>query len=135
MESRQAATVELLKTIPLFASLSPDELRTVAPAAREANVAAGEILLSQATPGREVLVLIDGAATVERDGVVIASVGSGEVIGEIGVLTRMSRMATVTTTAPSRLLVIEADAFRSLMERIPALGTEAWKASALRLQR
>jgi CRP-like cAMP-binding protein len=131
----QRTLVELLKRVPLFAGLSPDELATVAAAAEASHAPAGKMLVSQATPGREVIVLLEGGATVERDGNVIGSVGPGEIIGEIGVVTRMSRTATVTTTLPSQLLVIDADAFRSLMETIPALGKGAWEESASRLER
>lgn len=134
MEGQGKATQELLQRVPLFAGLSPQELEAVAAASEQSNVPAGERLLSQATPGREVIVLLEGAASVEKDGATIGSVGPGELIGEIGVVTRMSRTATVTTTMPTRLLVIDADAFRSLMERIPALSKGAWKETASRLE-
>jgi CRP/FNR family cyclic AMP-dependent transcriptional regulator len=134
MAQQRTATVELLKGAPLFASLSPDELAAVAAAAEESHVPAGKTLVSQKTPGREVIVLLDGEATVERDGEVIGSIRPGEIIGEIGVVTRMSRTATVTTTMPSHLLTIDADTFRSLMETIPALSKGAWRETASRLE-
>jgi CRP/FNR family cyclic AMP-dependent transcriptional regulator len=130
----EASRVDVLKRSPLFASLSPEELEAVASAGRELRVPAGQTLVSQATPGWEVVVILGGAATVEKDGIVIGLLGPGEVIGEIGVLTRMSRTATVATTEPSHLLVIDADAFRSLMERIPLLSEGAWEATAARLK-
>jgi CRP-like cAMP-binding protein len=134
VENQGQSKVELLKGVPLFAGLSPGELEAVAAAAEESSVPDGTTLVSQATPGREVIVLLNGGATVERDGNSIGSIGPGEVLGEIGVVTRMSRTATVTTTMPSHLLVIGADAFRSLMERIPALSKGAWKETASRLE-
>ena len=126
--------IDLLRRSPLFATLSAAEIAEVASATAELNVPAGETLLSQATPGGEVVVLVAGAATVERDGTVIGSVEPGDVIGEVGVMTRMSRVATVTTTQPSHLLVIKADAFRALAERIPALDKGAWKMTASHLK-
>jgi CRP-like cAMP-binding protein len=134
VENPGQTKIALLKGVPLFANLSTDELEAVAAAAEESSVPDGTTLLSQATPGREVIVLLDGGATVERDGNTIGSIGPGEVVGEIGVVTRMSRTATVTTTMPSHLLVIGADAFRSLMESIPALSKGAWKETASRLE-
>lgn len=129
-----ASSVERLQSVPLFAELSRDELQSVAAVAEESSVPDGTTLVSQATPGREVIVLLDGGATVERDGTALGSIGPGDVVGEIGVVTRMSRTATVTTTMPSRLLVIGADAFRSLMESIPALSKEVWRETASRLE-
>ena len=134
VQHRVDAKVELLKRVPLFAGLAANELDAVAAAAEESRVPVGETLLSQEEPGREVVVLLDGAATVERDGQTVGTVRSGDVVGEIGVLTRMSRTATVTTTMPSHLLVIPADAFRSLMDMIPALAKGAWKATSARLE-
>jgi CRP/FNR family transcriptional regulator, cyclic AMP receptor protein len=134
VEQRTPTSVEVVRRIPLFAGLPPADLEAIASVAEEVHVPAGETLLSEATPGREVILLVEGGATVAKDGAAVGSVGPGELIGEIGVLTRMSRIATVTTTAPSHLLVIEADAFRSLIERIPALEKGAWDATASRLE-
>jgi CRP-like cAMP-binding protein len=128
------ADIELLKQIPLFESLSPTEIESVAAAAQVVDVPAGQTLATEATPGRDVMVLLEGAAKVEHDGSTIASAEPGAVIGEIAVVTRMSRTATVTTTMPSRLLVIDANAFRSLMDTIPALGRGAWASTAAQLK-
>jgi len=98
-----SADIELLKQIPLFESLSPTEIESVAAAAHVVDVPAGQTLATEATPGRDVMVLLEGAAKVEHDGSTIASAEPGAVIGEIAVVTRMSRTATVTTTMPSRL--------------------------------
>src|SRR3954452_25402122 len=91
VQHRENAKLDLLKRVPLFAGLSVNELSAVAAAAEESKVPVGETLLSQEEPGREVVVLLDGAATVERDGEVVGTAGPGDVVGEIGVLTRMSR--------------------------------------------
>jgi CRP-like cAMP-binding protein len=126
--------VDLLRSVPFFAGLSADELDAVAAAAAEANVPVGEALLSQATPSGGVVVLLDGGAAIEKDGETIGTVEPGDVVGEVGVVMRMRRTATVTTTMPSHLLVIEADAFRALLDTIPALARGAWKATNTRLE-
>jgi len=128
------AKVELLQRVPFFAGLSVAELDAVATAAEESTVPSGETLLSEATPAGDVVVFLDGAAAIEKDGETIGTIGPGDVVGEIGVVMRMRRTATVTTTMPSHLLVIEADAFRSLLDLIPALAKGAWKATNARLE-
>jgi len=134
VQHRENAKVELLKRVPFFAGLSAGELDAVATAAEESTVPAGATLLSQATPGGDVVVLLDGAAAIEKDGETIGAIGPGDVGGEICVVMRMRRTASGTTTMPSHLLVIEADAFRSLLDRIPALAKGAWKATNARLE-
>src|SRR3954452_6868585 len=63
-----ASRVDLLKGIPLFATLSPDELEVVASAAHELRVPAGETLVSQATAGRGGGGVVGGSAHGGEDG-------------------------------------------------------------------
>lgn len=114
------------------AALTPDELAAVAGLAEEVSVPAGHELTREGEPGREFIVLVEGAATVEREGETVATLGAGDFLGEIAMLVRAPRTATVTTTEPSRLLVFDDRAFRELTQRIPSLASRAWAATAAR---
>lgn len=116
----------------MAASLTAGELAAVAELAQEVSVPAGAELTRQGEPGREFIVIAEGAATVERDGATVATLGPGDFLGEIALLVRSARTATVTTTEPSRLLVFDDRAFRELTERIPTLASRAWAATAAR---
>jgi CRP/FNR family transcriptional regulator, cyclic AMP receptor protein len=124
---------ELLKQVPLFAGFSRDELRAVAAVADELDVPAGRALTRQGEPGREFVVLVDGEATVEENGKAVATLGRGDFLGEIALLTRSPRTATVTTTAPSRLLVLSDRAFRVLADTVPNFAARTWAATAARM--
>jgi CRP-like cAMP-binding protein len=113
-------------------TLTADELAEVAGLAEEVSVPAGHELTREGEAGHEFLVLVDGAATVERDGRTVATLGPGDFLGEIALLVRARRTATVTTTEPTRLLVFDDRAFRELTERIPTLGARAWSGTAAR---
>ena len=63
----------------------------------------------------------------------LAALGPGDFFGEIALLTRSRRTATVTTMEPSRLLVLGDRAFREATERMPDLAAHAWAATAARL--
>ena len=108
--------VDLIRSIPLFAKLKRDELERVAQLADEVDVPAGHVLMRQGANGAEAFIIASGTAEVERDGKQLGSYGPGSLIGEIALLSEGPRTATVTTTEPSRLLVLAHREFHSLMQ-------------------
>lgn len=113
-----------LKSVPVFAGLSKEELRRIAECAEEVDVEAGEQLLREAAYAFEFLVISSGAAEVVRDGDHVAHLGPGDVMGEIGALTHGQRIASVVATAPSRVIYIRAQDFRHFAEEMPELGRQ-----------
>ncbi len=121
------AKIELLSRIPLFTRCSRAELREVALSADEIDLPEGHVLMREGQRGREFFVLVDGTARVTRKGRKVADLRSGDWLGEIAILTRSPRTATVTATSPVRALVIRDGAFRNVVETMPrvALGVLA----------
>ena len=130
---RKNAKVELIKHVPLFSGLSKRELEEVSSIADELAVEKGTDLTHEGAAGHEFLVLIDGAADVRRRGRRINTLGAGDFLGEIALVTGAPRTATVTTTATSRMLVITARDFRALLRRTPPLQLKVLEAIAARL--
>ena len=122
--------IELLKQVPLFAGTSTNELRQIAARVDEIDVPAGYTLTREGDRGREFVVLVEGSATVENDGRVIATLGDGDFLGEIALLLYTQRTATVRTTTPSRLLVMTDRDFRALVDDVPAFSRRVWSAAA-----
>jgi CRP-like cAMP-binding protein len=130
---RKNAKIELLKGVPMFRECSKKELDQLAGLADELDLPAGRKLTSEGASGREFIVIVDGAAEVMRKGRKLADLYSGDFLGEIALITGEPRTATVTTTKPSRLLVITAQAFRSLLRDLPSLQFKVLEAVAARL--
>jgi CRP/FNR family transcriptional regulator, cyclic AMP receptor protein len=126
------AKTALLKQIPLFQQLSKRELAQVAALADEIDLPAGRTLTTEGANGREFVVLVDGIADVSQDGDVVNTLGPGDYLGEIALVTGEPRTATVTTRSPSRLLVMNASAFRSLLHDSPQLKKRVLATAALR---
>jgi len=122
----------LLKQVPLFQQLSKRELAQVAALADEIDLPAGRTLTTEGANGREFVVLVDGIADVSQDGEVVNTLGPGDFLGEIALVTGEPRTATVTTRSPSRLLVMNAAAFRSLLHDAPQLKKRVLATAALR---
>jgi CRP/FNR family transcriptional regulator, cyclic AMP receptor protein len=93
-----------LKDIYLFSELSDDEARRLAAFATETSVAEGQILMKEGDYSTELIGIEEGTADVVRDGNKIASLKEGDVIGEMGLLSREPRSATVVATSPMRVV-------------------------------
>ncbi len=111
-----------LRTIPLFESLSSDERHAIAPHADEVEVPEGTELVRQGEFAYEFFVIEDGTAEVMRDGDRIAELGPGDFLGEMGIVAKAVRNATVATTSPARVIVMTEQALRSLTRTNPGVA-------------
>ena len=111
-----------LRTVPLFESLSRDERRAIAPHADEIEVPEGTELVRQGEFAYEFFVLEDGTADVMRDGECIAQLGPGDFLGEMGIVGKVVRNATVVTTSFTRAIVMTEQALRSMTVTNPAVA-------------
>lgn len=93
-----------LKEIPIFSHLSDEEAKRLAAFASETSVAEGQILMKQGDYSTELIGIQEGTADVIRDGEKIASLGQGDLIGEMGLLEREPRNADVIATSPMRVM-------------------------------
>ena len=130
---RRNQKVELIKRVPLFANCSKRELQQIAGIADEIDLREGKVLTEQGKPGREFFVMLEGSADVAKDGKRINRLGDGDFFGEIALVSRSPRTATVTATSPVRALVITDRAFRQLLEDTPEIQRKVLEALAARL--
>jgi cAMP-dependent protein kinase regulator len=93
-----------LTALPIFSDLSPEEANRLAAFATETSAASGQILMKQGDYSTELIGIEEGTADVIRDGQKIASLKQGDLIGEMGLLSREPRSADVIATSPMRLL-------------------------------
>jgi len=93
-----------LTAIHIFSHLSDEEARRLATFATETSVAEGQILMKQGDYSTELIAIEEGTADVVRDGEKIASLKSGDLIGEMGLIERRPRNADVIATSPMRVL-------------------------------
>ena len=108
-----------LKAIPVFEDLDDESLHNIAAIAAEVSVPAGKELVREGDYSYDVLAIEEGEAKVERGGEHIADIGPGDVIGEMGVLDRSQRSATVTATSPMRLITLTSWDVRRLRKSAP----------------
>jgi CRP/FNR family cyclic AMP-dependent transcriptional regulator len=110
-----------LKRIPVFADLEEDALSNIAALAAEVSVPEGKELVREGDYSYDVLAIEEGTAKVERGGEHIADLGPGDVIGEMGVLERSQRNATVVATSPMLLVTLTSWDIRKLRKSTPGV--------------
>ena len=111
-----------LAGLALFAELSDDELTEIAASCREVAVADGDTIATQGDNAYEFFVVEDGEADVRRDGDVIAWVGPGDVIGEIGLLVTGTRTASIVARSPMTLVAMFTREFKQVERSTPAVA-------------
>jgi CRP/FNR family cyclic AMP-dependent transcriptional regulator len=130
---RKNAKVELIKSVPLFSECSRKDLEEIAGIADEIDLREGKELTKEGRPGREFFVLIEGDADVKKGSRRINRMAAGDFFGEISLVTRRPRTATVVATSPVRALVITDRSFRTLLEHQPEIQNKVMSALAARL--
>ena len=135
MPLRSDAKIQLLKSVPLFAGCSKAELRRLASIADEIDLREGTVLTREGRIAHEFFVLIEGTVRVTKENRKVADLGAGDWLGEIALLTRAPRTATVTATSPLRTLVIIDREFRQLVSEVPSIAMKVLTCVAERLSR
>jgi voltage-gated potassium channel len=117
------ATPAELAAVPLFAPLSEPELAEIASWFDATDVGEGVRLVGEGASGYTFFVLADGSAVVTANGEEVGTLWPGDFFGEIAILGDGRRSATVTTTAPSRVLVMFGTEFRRLQQNHPEIAS------------
>ena len=125
--------LDLLKGIPLFEHCSKKDLQHIAAIADEIDLRAGKVLIQEGERGREFFVIVEGEVEVRRTGRKVATLGPGDFVGEMALLSKAPRNATVTCLTARDALVITDRAFLDLLKRMPDLWQKVARALAERL--
>jgi CRP/FNR family transcriptional regulator, cyclic AMP receptor protein len=123
---------ETLRLIPLFAKLSDEALRALELTVRELSVSEGTHIVDEGNYSYDFSIIEDGTANVVRDDEVIAELGPGDFFGEVGLLEKEQRNASVVATSRVRLLTLTAWDLRRLGQRMPDVVEKIHGAAAQR---
>ena len=126
--------VDVLSGVWLFSGCTKKELTALAALATQVDVPAGKVLATQGQPGREFFVVVSGKAEATRGNVPIGVLGPGTFFGEMSLLENKPRVATVTTTEPTSVLVLTAQEFDSVVEMMPTVDRKILVVLAERLR-
>ena len=108
-----------LKSLPLFADVPDEELVQVAGFAQEVNVDQGRELVREGDFSYEFMAIEEGEAEVTRGGEHVADLGPGDFFGEMGLLEKTLRNATVTAKTPMKLVTLTGWDMKRMERHIP----------------
>ena len=119
---RQPSPTSHLSSVPLFAGCSKKELAAIARGSDQLSVPDGHVITRQDERAHEAFVITAGKAIVKRNGRKVAELGPGDAVGELGLLDRGVRTATVVADGPTEVLVIGPREFSGLLHEVPSLA-------------
>jgi CRP-like cAMP-binding protein len=114
--ARSDSFVETLATVPLFSACSKKELQMVAKSADQVTYPAGKAVVTEGAAGTEFFVILDGQARVERHGKQVATLGPGDFFGDLALLDRAPRNASVIADSELELAKLGQRAFDALLD-------------------
>lgn len=132
--ARRDAYLDHLAAVPMFASCSRQELTEIGRRTEEITVKAGATLVKQGSSSRELFLIVDGEATVDRDGKKVAKLGPGDHFGELGIFERLPRSASVVADTELDVLVLDRPQFHGLLSDVPNIARAVLRNMASRLR-
>lgn len=117
--ANKEVSLDRIRTLDFFAGFSDDELRQVVQLSEEIDADLGAELTEQGRTGDVAYVILDGTASVTMAAKQVATVGPGETVGEMALLSHKPRNATVTATTAMKLLALDTRQFKALLEKNP----------------
>ena len=123
-----------LKSIWLFSGCSGSELRKIRSSLDSVAVPAGKVLVEEGRIGQEFFIIVVGTAKVTRNGRKVATLGPGSHFGELALLDRRPRSASVISETDMDVLVMSQRQFNGLLESVPSIARKMLTALATRLR-
>jgi HEAT repeat protein len=111
--------VIFLRRAALFAGLPPQDLQPIAEVAEEHLFAEGDLIAAEGEPGETTYIIVEGDVDVVADGRTLAVRGSGDVIGEMSVISSRLRVASLRAKSDVRVLEIRKPAFEAILHERP----------------
>jgi len=130
--------VLLLREVPIFTDLSPEDLQKLAGIANEQWYPNSTTIFNQGDEGNEMFIIVDGQVKVVRSAngkdQTLAQRGPGEFVGEMAIIESVPRSATLVTQGEVRLLAIEGETFKQILRERPEVSLAVLQSLSRRLR-
>lgn len=123
-----------LKSIWLFSNCTASELKKIRGSLDELQVPPGKLLVEEGRIGTEFFIIVSGTAAVTRNGKKVATLGANAHFGELALLDRRPRSASVESETELDVLVLSQRQFNGLLDSVPTIARKMLAALAKRLR-
>lgn len=128
----------LLREVPIFADLSPDDLKQIADLAREEWHPDGSILCREGEEGNAMYIIVSGKVGVQKgiegNDKVIAVRGEGDFVGEMAIIESAPRTATLVAQGELRVLAIDGESFTAILRERTNVALSVMRTLSRRLR-
>ncbi|HEY3240894.1 MAG TPA: cyclic nucleotide-binding domain-containing protein [Acidimicrobiia bacterium] len=132
--TRRNEYLEHLARVPLFSACNKMELKNLAKRTNDIKVDAGQVIIREHQGAYEFFIVFDGQAEVTREGKRVAVIGPGDFFGELALLDRGLRNATVTALTPMEIIVLPQWDFEQALDEAPRMTRKLLTGMARRLR-
>lgn len=126
--------LQVVRGIPLFSALANTDLRELARLCFEEVYEPDEMILKQGEDAQLMVAIVTGRARVTRDGRTIATVGAGDVVGEMALIDGLRRSAAVTAETQVEGIILHRTSFLKLLDSKPSIAKKLLSAQTTRLR-
>jgi len=123
-----------LARVPLFAHCTADEIAAIEAVAQEHAYEAGQLIVTQGTPGQAFYTVLSGRVEIVRDDRSLGAFGPGDFFGEMSLLDQAPRSATIRAIEPTTCLMLSSWDFRAVLERHPSIAIKLLEVLSRRLR-
>ena len=134
MARRHDVFIDHLQQVSLFSACSRKDLQLVAKRAEDVRVPAGKAIVTEGETGHAYFAIIEGTATVTRHGKKIATLGPGDAFGELALLEKAPRNASVVAETDMELVVLGQREFAGIVDEVPGFARKMLAGMAKRLR-
>jgi CRP/FNR family transcriptional regulator, cyclic AMP receptor protein len=139
MPEAHSDTRNILATIPLFQGLGATELDWIARRAHRRMFLVGTNVVMAEQPGEAVYIILSGTVKIyidqlDRQGVVLSIIGTGDTLGEISLLDSAGHSASAVTLEDSLLLWMDKEAFHEMLDEFPRVSRNLVNIMSARLR-
>ena len=128
-----------LSAVPLFSSLSDDQLEVVARQLRRRAYVERDVIVKRAEPGDALYIITGGMVKVsfaeDDDETIVAVLRAGDFFGELSIIDGEGRSADVIALEPTDVLILSAENFQTCLHDLPGLALSVMKELSGRLRR
>ncbi|MCI0553365.1 MAG: HEAT repeat domain-containing protein [Anaerolineae bacterium] len=128
----------LLREVPMFSKLAPQDLEQIAEIAHEQLYSPRAVICRDGDPGNTLFIIVHGSVDVikekDKQETVIAMRDAGEFVGEMAILESAPRSATLRAHTPVRMLVIEGNAFNTILLDRPEVAVSVLRHMSTRVR-
>lgn len=123
-----------LARVPLFSNCTAAEISAISEVAQEHTYSAGQIIVTQGTPGQAFYMVLSGRVEILRDNNSLGTFGPGDFFGEMSLLDQAPRSATIRAVEETTCLMLSSWDFKALLEKHPSIAVKLLEVLSRRLR-